>query len=485
MKQLKLFDNKVQETKYKVLREVAYQAWQGNEAFSEFNEIAQNVIPKGEPPQTCCIYKDRAVIAERIRLALGGSRHNDNVVQVIDIACDECPEAGYVVTDLCRGCLAHSCVASCPRDAIIIDRHQHAHIDKSLCVECGRCAKGCKYGAIHNFQRPCERSCPVNAISMAPGGEASIDYEKCINCGACVYHCPFGATVDVSSIVKVIDEIRRLEEQPENCPSKHEVVAIVAPSIASQFTFASLGQVITGIRQLGFSEVLEVATGAEMTAYKEALELSEKGFLTSSCCPAFVKYIETKFPMMVKHISHNLSPMAELGRHIKAGNPEAVVVFIGPCIAKKAEVKKEEVSQCVDYALTFEELQALFDSKEIDIRHVQETEWNQASYYGRMFAAVGGVAGAVRQMLKELEIEDFEYNPISCDGIDQCKAALAKASRGMLKHNFIEGMACVGGCIGGCGNLLRYEDAPVAMEARNKDARTEMLPNVRKTINVI
>ena len=251
---MRLFDNKVQEIKYKVLREVAYQAWHGNEAFAEFNTIANNVIPKDQPPQRCCIYKDRAVVAERVRLAIGGSKNNDHIVQVIDIACDECPEAGYVVTDLCRGCLAHNCVASCKRNAIIIDEHQHAHIDKSKCVECGRCASACQYSAIHNFQRPCERACKVNAISMAPGGEASIDYDQCINCGACVYHCPFGATVDVSSIVNVIKEIQAAEEKPAD----EKVIAIAAPSIASQFLYASLGQVITGIKELGFSEVLEV-----------------------------------------------------------------------------------------------------------------------------------------------------------------------------------------------------------------------------------
>lgn len=478
---MKLFDNKVQETKYKVLREVAYQTWKGNNAFAEFNEISSNVIPKEEPPQTCCVYKDRVVVAERVRLALGGSKKNDGIVQVIDLACDECPEAGYVVTDLCRGCLAHSCVGACKRDAIFVDEHQHAHIDKSKCVECGRCAKACQYGAIHNFQRPCERVCKVNAISMAPGGEATIDYDKCINCGACVYHCPFGATVDVSSIVDVINEIKEAED---NC-EKDKVIAIVAPSIASQFLYASLGQVITGIKELGFSQVLEVAVGAEMIAYKEGLELKEKGFLTTSCCPAFVKYVETKHPDMAQHISHNLSPMAELAKHVKESNPEAKIVFIGPCIAKKAEVKKEGVSKYVDYALTFEELQALFDSKNIELKDLEWTEWNQASYYGRMFATSGGVASAVEQMLKELKVQDFEFNPISCDGIDKCKVALLRASKGMLPNNFIEGMACVGGCIGGSGNLVRYEDAPEEMEDHIEDATsTEMLPNVKKKINI-
>lgn len=479
---MRLFDNKVQEIKYKVLREVAYQAWHGNEAFAEFNTIANNVIPKDQPPQRCCIYKDRAVVAERVRLAIGGSKNNDHIVQVIDIACDECPEAGYVVTDLCRGCLAHNCVASCKRDAIVIDEHQHAHIDKSKCVECGRCASSCQYSAIHNFQRPCERACKVNAISMAPTGEASIDYDQCINCGACVYHCPFGATVDVSSIVNVIKEIQAAEEKPAD----EKVIAIVAPSIASQFLYASLGQVITGIKELGFSEVLEVAVGAEMVAYKEGLELKEKGFLTSSCCPAFVRYIETKHPKMVEHISHNLSPMAELAKHVKKNKPNCKIVFIGPCIAKKAEVKKDTVKQYVDYAITFEELQALFDSKEIDLKTLKWTDWNQASYYGRIFATTGGVAAAVGQMLKELKMEDFDYKPVVCDGIDKCKVALLKASKGVLPNNFIEGMACVGGCIGGSGNLVRYEDAPEEMEEHIESAaEMEILPNVKKNINIV
>lgn len=476
---MKLFETRVQEVKYKVLREVAYQAWNGNHAFARFNEIANNVISKDEPPQRCCIYKDRAVVAERIQHALGNGCGNENIVHVIDIACDECPEAGYVVTDLCRGCLAHSCQMSCPRDAIIIENH-HARIDKSKCIECGKCAKACQYSAIHNFQRPCEKSCKVNAISMGPGGEAQIDYNKCIDCGTCVYHCPFGALVDVSSIVDVIDEIRKVESNM----NEGKVIAIVAPSIASQFTYASLGQVITGIKELGFDEVLEVAVGAEMVAYKEGLELVEKGFLTSSCCPAFVRYIETKHPKMVEHISHNLSPMAELGKHIKSMNPEAVVVFIGPCVAKKAEVRKPNVSKYVDYAITFEELQALFDSKKIDLKELKWTDWNQASSYGRNFARAGGVAAAVDQMLKELEVKDFEFNPISCDGIDKCKVALLKASKGLLPNNFIEGMACVGGCIGGSGNLVKYEYSPEEMTDHIEGATSiDMLSNIKKNIN--
>ena len=478
---MKLFDNKVQEVKYNVLREVAVQTWRGNDVFAEFNEIASKVIPKDEPPQRCCIYKDRAVVAERIRLAIGGSRRNPHVVQVIDIACDECPEAGYVVTDLCRGCLAHSCMDACKLKAIQIDEHHHARIDKNKCVECGRCAKACPYSAIHNFQRPCEKACKVDAISMGPEGEAQIDYEKCISCGACVYHCPFGATVDVSSIVDVINALKESRLDKNN-----PVIAIVAPSIGSQFLYANLGQVITGIKKLGFTRVLEVALGADMVATKEAQELVEKGFLTSSCCPAFVKYIETKFPNLTDKISHNLSPMAELAKFIKEGHPEFKIVFIGPCIAKKAEVRKKEVGKYIDYAITFEELQALFDSRDIILREQEETEWNQASYYGRIFARSGGLATAVTQALKELDIKDFDFNPVVCDGIDKCKQALARADKGVLPNNFIEGMACTGGCVGGSGNLVRYEDAPKEMKSHIEKANaTEIIPNVRKSINIL
>lgn len=479
---MKLFDNKVQETKYNVLREVAIQTWRGNDVFAEFNEIASKVIPKDQPPQRCCIYKDRAVVAERIRLAIGGSRKNPNVVQVIDIACDECPEAGYVVTDLCRGCLAHSCMDACKLNAITIDDKHHAKIDKTKCVECGRCAKACSYSAIHNFQRPCEIACKVDAISMGPGGEASIDYDKCISCGACVYHCPFGATVDVSSIVDVINSLKESKRADQNNPT----IAIVAPAIGSQFQYANLGQVITGIKELGFAQVLEVALGADMVASKETEELLEKGFLTSSCCPAFVKYIETKFPSMMPHVSHNLSPMAELAKFIKTGHPETKIVFIGPCIAKKSEVRKPEISKYVDYAITFEELQALFDSKNIVLSELESSEWNQGSYYGRIFARSGGLATAVTQALRELGDNEFEFNPIVCDGIDKCRTALMRAEKGVLPNNFIEGMACVGGCVGGSGNMIRYTDSPKAMDAHVEDATaTEILPNVRKTINIL
>ncbi len=449
---MRIFDTKVQEIKYMVLMELAWQTWRENDAFMVFNEIADEIVKKDAPPMSCCIYKDRAIVAERIRIALGGKKDDPNIVQVIDIACDECPVAGHVVTDLCRGCVAHRCFDACKLGAITFDDEQMAHIDKEKCVECGKCAEVCPYSAITNFKRPCERACKVGAIHMAKDGVATIDSEKCIACGACVYQCPFGATLDVSSITDVIKVIMGSENN-----EKYKVYAVVAPAIASQFTYAKTGQIITAIREVGFYGVEEAALGADIVAYNEAEELKDRDLMTSSCCPAFVKYIKTQFPDMAQYISENLSPMAEAGKLLKKYDPDCKVVFIGPCTAKKDEIRDPKVGQYIDYVLTFEELQALIDSKDIEVEKLPETDLATASPFGRNFARSGGVADAVTEAVKERIGDDFKVDPIVCDGIEQCRTALMRASKGVLPNNFIEGMVCDGGCIGGAACLTRVD----------------------------
>ena len=449
---MRKFDTKVQHLKYKVLREVARQAW-NDRLLESLTEIPKTIMPGPEPTMRCCIYKERAIISERMKLAMGGDKSNPNVIEVIDIACDECPVSGYDVTESCRGCIAHRCEDVCKRGAITFDEHQKAHIDKSKCVNCGACAKVCPYSAIINHRRPCENACKVKAISMREDRAASIDNNKCISCGACVYQCPFGAISDKSFILNVIDMIKKSEDN-----RKYKVYAVVAPSIASQFSYAKLGQVITGIEKLGFYHVVEAALGADMVAYHESKELTERdSFMTSSCCPAFVDYIRKQFPALTDHISHNLSPAATIAQYMKQTDPEAKIVFIGPCTAKKMEFQLEEVRPYIDSVITFEELQALFDSRDLDITTLEEGVLDNASYFGRIFARSGGLADAVRQALKEHGLEDCEYNPISCDGIEACRVALLKASKNVLPNNFIEGMACVGGCIGGAGCLTHEE----------------------------
>ncbi len=448
---LRKFDTQVQHLKYKVLREVARQAFKGT-LLETISDIPKTIVPGTEPTMRCCVYKERAIVSERIKLAMGGDKTNPNIIECISIACDECPVGGYEVTDACRGCIAHHCQDACKKGAITFDRTQKAHIDKSKCVECGMCAKVCPYSAIANYKRPCERACKVKAISMDESKAAAIDYSKCVSCGACVYQCPFGAIMDKSFILDVINLILNSDNN-----KNYKLYAMVAPSISSQFRYANLGQVITGIKQLGFFTVVEAALGADMVAYAEAKELTEKGFLTSSCCPAFVDYIHKQFPQLVEHISHNLSPAAALAKYIKETDPDAKVVFIGPCTAKKAEFSKEELKGYIDATITFEELQALFDGKDIDITTLEEDVLDNASYYGRIFARSGGLSDAVAQALKEQGLDDFDLKAVPCDGIEQCRMALLKASKNVLQGNFIEGMACVGGCIGGAGCLTHGE----------------------------
>lgn len=456
---MRKFDTKVQHLKYKVLREVAREAWNGT-LTEHLLDIPKTIVPGNEPTMRCCVYKERAILGERVKIAMGGDKENPNVIEVIEIACDECPMGGYEVTEACRGCLAHRCEDVCRRGAITFDSQQKAHIDKSKCVECGQCAKVCPYSAIMDFKRPCVKSCKVGAISMTETKAACIDNNKCISCGACVYQCPFGAITDKSFILDAIEMLK----------NKEKVYAVIAPSISSQFRYAKLGQVITGIKALGFHSVVEAALGADMVAYAESSELAEKGFLTSSCCPAFVSYVKGQFPELAENISHNLSPAATIAKYIKETDPDSKIVFIGPCTAKKMEFQKDEVRPYIDCVITFEELQALFDSRDLEIMNMEEGVLDNASYYGRIFARCGGLADAVAEGLKERGITDFDLKAVSCDGIEECRMALLKKSKNVLDANFIEGMACVGGCIGGAGCLTHGEKNKAEVDKYGKEA---------------
>ena len=475
---MRKFDTKVQYLKYNVLREVARHAWNGD-LVEHMTDIPKRIIPGKTPTMRCCVYKERAILAERVKLAAGGDKSNPNVIETIDIACDDCPAGGYQVSDACRGCLAHRCKDACPRDAIVFDERK-AHIDKTKCVNCGKCAAVCPYSAIVDRKRPCENACKNKAISMNADGGAAIDNEKCISCGACVYQCPFGAISDKSFILDAIALLR----QAANGGGK--VYAVVAPSISSQFVYAKLGQVITGIKQLGFHHVVEAALGADMVAYEECAELAEKGFLTSSCCPAFVAYTKGQFPQLTDKISHNPSPMVAIARFLKLSEPEAKVVFIGPCTAKKAECLLPEVRPYVDAALTFEELQALFDSRDFDITAFPEDVLDNASYFGRIFARSGGLSDAVAEGLKERGLSDgFAYRPVPCSGIEECRAALLRAQKGRLDGNFIEGMACVGGCINGAGCLTHGDKNRDEVDEYGKEALEKTITDAVSVLNLL
>ncbi len=474
---LRKFDTKVQHLKYKVLRSVARHEFEGD-LMESISDIPKEIVKGKEATMRCCIYKEQAVVTERVKLAIGGPKDDDHIIQVLDIACDECPVAGYNVTEACRGCIAHRCEDVCKRGAITFDKNQKAIIDKDKCIECGQCAKVCPYSAIHNFRRPCENACKIKAISMDDENKkAEIDYDKCISCGACVYQCPFGAIQDRSFILDVIRMIKASENN-----TKYKVYAVVAPSISSQFSYAKLGQVVAGIKKLGFYSVVEAALGADMVAMSESRELLEKGFLTSSCCPGFVKYVETAFPNMAMHVSHNPSPMVAVAQYMRKVDENIKIVFIGPCTAKKAEFQLEKTEGAVDAVITFEELQALFDSRDLDLDTLEEDVLDNASYFGRIFARSGGLRDAVAEAIKEQELDESKYNPIACDGIEECKLALLKASKNVLPNNFIEGMACTGGCIGGAGCLTHGAKDKTEVDKYGQEAFEKSIKDALKVL---
>ena len=222
----KLFDTNVQWIKYQVLKEVIKRAYEGG--LENAYTIPRTIAPGPKPDTRCCIHKERAVLMDRVHLAMGGDKDNPNVVEVLYEACDECPAGGMIVTDVCRGCLMHSCKEVCPKDAITIVDHR-CHIDKSKCIECGKCAAACPYSAIIAQKRPCIKSCKVKAISINEEDKAVIDNDKCIACGACIVSCPFGAISDKSL---VLDIIKMLQESDNN--SRYRCYAVIAPAMPGQ-----------------------------------------------------------------------------------------------------------------------------------------------------------------------------------------------------------------------------------------------------------
>ena len=468
------FETSVQEIKYKVLKKVAELAYAADVTPQNVMDIPEEIIPEGKPTMRCCIYKERAIINQRVAAILGKDRSR-RAVRVLPIACDECPIDGIQVTQSCRGCIAHYCKNACPKGAITI-KNLHAVIDKNLCVECGQCLNACSYSAIVRVVRPCVEACKTKAIEIdSDTRKARINDEKCISCGSCVYRCPFGAITDESYIVDIINLIRESENN-----TKYRVYAVVAPAIAAQYPKASVERIATAIQKLGFYSVTEAAEGADLTAWEEAQELAEKGFLTSSCCPAFVSFVQQEYPNLAGYVSHTLSPMACIARRIHQNDADARVVFIGPCIAKKSEVLNTRAGEYVDYTMTFEEMQAMFGAKGIEPMECEETQLNRVSPFGRGFARCGGLADAVREALAEQNVSEdqFRLDPAIGDGIAECKKLLNITRSGKLKQNFIEGMACQNGCVGGPACLTHNPRALKLLE-QHKTAATG---TIRETV---
>lgn len=441
-------DEALLKIKYNVLHEVAKLAFSG-ELDEKRDEIPFKLIPGPKAQFRCCVYKEREIIRQRVRLAEGkcpSGKHSDNMIQVIPSACEECPITRFVVTDNCQKCMGKACQNACNFGAISIGRDR-AHIDPDKCKECGKCAQACPYNAIAELIRPCRRACPVDAITMdLDMGICQIDEKKCIQCGACVRSCPFGAITSKVFIVQVINALK----------AGKKVVAMVAPAAEGEFgADITMGSWRTALKKVGFADMVEVAAGGDMTAAYEAMEWAEAykegKKMTTSCCPAFVNLIKKHYPTLIDNLSTTVSPMCAVSRMLKAKDPETVTVFIGPCMAKKAEAADKSVEGNADFVLTFGEAIELMRAKDVELEP-EEYKDQEASVFGKRFGNGGGVTNAVIQCLKE-QGESTDIKVARCSGPADVKKALLLMKVGRLPEDFIEGMMCQGGCVGGPSNL--------------------------------
>lgn len=336
-----------------------------------------------------------------------------------------------------------------------------SYIDQSKCIKCGKCKAHCPYDAIAKKERPCQRACGVNAISSDVFGRAHIDTDKCVSCGMCMVSCPFGAISDKSQIFQLI---RCLKEGGE-------VVAEIAPAFVGQFgPYINPRNIKAALQELGFSQVYEVALGADIGAISEAhhyvneVVTGNLPFLLTSCCPSWSMLTKKYFPDLVDRVSQELTPMVATARTIKQEHPNAKVVFIGPCAAKKLEAMRTTVRSDVDFVITFEELQAMFDAKDIDLSQFEaESSFHDATGAGRGYAAAGGVAAAIEKCINEY-YPDVEVHIEHAEGLAECKKVLALAKAGKMNGCLIEGMACPGGCIGGAGTNIEIPKAKKALK---------------------
>ncbi len=448
----------VTELRRKVFCEVARVAYESENPEHDLEEIPYLITPDEVPKYRESIYRERQIASERVRLAMGLSLRPANrpvhvtsgmdksdiadkyyeppLMQVIPSACDKCPDNEYCVSDQCRNCVSHACVKVCPKGAVsIVDGK--SYIDQSKCIKCGKCKSACPYDAIAHHVRPCSHACGVKAISSDEYGRAHIDNDKCVACGQCMSACPFGAIADKSQIYQLIKAIRNGDE----------VVAAVAPAIAGQFgAKVTPGKMKSALLALGFKDVFEVAVGADVGCIAEAhhyvkeVTTGEIPFLFTSCCPAWAVLVKKQFPDLAERVSEELTPMVATARSIKVNHPNARVVFIGPCAAKKLEASRRTVRCFVDFVITFEELAGMFDAKHINLEEIEELPVKiKATGAGRGYACSGGVAGAIEKCIREYYPET-EVKIQHAEGLSDCKKILMLAKAGKLNGYMIEGM---------------------------------------------
>ncbi len=468
--------NDIRKRVYAEIAKLSYEYQPGD--LVKMNQIPYNVIPGVVSTYRESAFLERAIVEERARLAMGlnvrsHAEYNDPaydaeaaikpetyyqppLINVIKFACHKCPDNTMLVTEACQGCLAHPCKEVCPKDAIEI-KNGRSVIDKAKCIKCGKCKDACPYGAILKQQRPCAKVCGMKAISSDAEGCAEINQDKCVSCGQCLTNCPFGAISDKAQIFQTIQAIR----------SDVPVYAAIAPAVTGQFgPDLDHTQIRSAFKALGFEDAVEVAIGADLCTIQEANDFlrevpEELPFMATSCCPAWAVMAKKLFPEQAKCISMALTPMVLTGRLLKKEHPEAKVAFIGPCTAKKLEAMRRSIRSDIDFVLTFEEVQGMFEAKNIVFSELEKTEsMHGASADGRGFAVAGGVAKAVVNYIHE-KYPEKEINVANAEGLENCRKLLTMAKAGKYNGYLLEGMACPGGCIAGAS-----ANQPVAKTAK-------------------
>ncbi len=475
--------------RHQIFTEVARFAYD-NCDYSQFEDLPYKIIPGEISTYRESIFLERAIVGERLRLAMGLSLlpvdkqapistgvedsmidekvYEAPLVNIVKFACHKCPEKRVVVTDGCQSCLEHPCTEICPKGAISIINGK-SHIDEEKCIKCGKCINACPYNAIIKQERPCAKACGMNAIKTDEFGRADIDYDKCVSCGMCLVSCPFSAIVDKSQIFQTIKAIK--SDQP--------VYAALAPAVAGQFAGLPSNKIRNAFKALGFKNVVEVAAGADLCTIEEAKdflkEVPEKQpFMATSCCPAWSMMAKKQFPSIASNISMALTPMVLTARLIKRMFPGCRVVFIGPCAAKKLEASRRSIRSDVDFVLTFEETAGMFEAKGVDFDALPEDDYpmNLASADGRGFAVSGGVAKAVVNAIAKIDPER-EVKVASAQGLSECAKLLRLAKAGKYDGYLLEGMACPGGCVAGAGTINAPEKSSMEVLKSKKETNFE------------
>jgi iron only hydrogenase large subunit-like protein len=318
-----------------------------------------------------------------------------------------------------------------------------------VCEECGVRFEDCD----------CYDACKYEAQMYIRSTGPIIVEDKCLSCGRCTVQCTFGALADKIEFIPLIDFLKQ---------DKVPVYAAVAPAIVGQFgDDISMGQLRTALKLMGFKDMVEVALFADILTIKEAYEFNDlvttkdDFFLTSCCCPVWINLVERNYPELFTHMSPSVSPMVASGRFLKKLYPEAKVVFIGPCTAKKAEAKDKRLKDAIDFVLTFQELKEIFEAIEIDLKDLPEDEKDHASFAGRVYARTGGVSLSVKTVVNRIAPGRLiRLKAKKVHGVKACKAVLNELKSGKdIGANFIEGMGCEGGCVGGPKTNIEVDKA--------------------------